>query len=229
MVSISYGGRLGNNFFQYCAAYIFAKKFNLNLTTPPIYNVFNLPKLEGNSFDNQTIEINNNNFLDLLKLDKIENAHYVFNDYFQLKAFILEYYNEIKSIFTLNKNEVNKDLVFVNYRIGDIINTQHMLPIEYYVKSLNKLKFNGGFITSDTLNHPNISYLAEYFNLQIYYDDPNNTINFAKDFNNLVLSEGTFSWWIGFLSNAENIIYCDRPKLWHGDIFVLPNWEGLKF
>ena len=32
MVSIIYSGRLGNNLFQYVAAYIFAKKFKLKTT-----------------------------------------------------------------------------------------------------------------------------------------------------------------------------------------------------
>jgi hypothetical protein len=225
MVSIIYAGRLGNNFFQYAAAYIFAKKFNLTIITPPIYNIFNLPIIQGNIYDNQVIDINDDNYLSLLKSDKIENAHYRFVGFYQIKEFILEYHNEIKSIFNLKYNDVDKNLVFITYRIGDILNTKNMLPIEYYINALHSLNCSGGFISSDTLNHPNVLMLANDFNLKLYDNSPNETINFAKNFNNLILSEGTFSWWIGFLSNAKNIIYNERPRFWHGDIFVLPEWK----
>lgn len=229
MVSIIYAGRLGNNYFQYVAAYIFAKKFNLSLITPPIYNVFILPIIQGNIYDNQVIDVNDDNYLNLLKSDKIENAHYRFVGFYQIKEFILEYRDEIKAIFDLKYNNVDKNLVFVSYRIGDILNTKNILPIEYYIEALNKLNCIGGFISSDTLNHPNILELSKMYNLELYDNDANNTINFAKNFNNLVLSEGTFSWWIGFLSNAENIIYNERPRFWHGDIFVLPEWKFLNY
>ncbi len=67
------------------------------------------------------------------------------------------------------------------------------------------------------------------FNLEIYNASPLNTIDFAKNFKNLVLSEGTFSWWIGFLSNANNIYFNERERFWHGDIFVFPEWKALKY
>jgi hypothetical protein len=53
-------------------------------------------------------------------------------------------------------------------------------------------------------------------------------LTFGKNFNNLVLSEGTFSWWIGYMSNAENIICNKRNYLWHGDIF-LDRWKKLQW
>lgn len=229
MVTISYAGRLGNNFFQYAAAYLFAKKFNLNLITQPIYNIFNLPLLQGNNFNNEIIDVDESNFLDLLNSEKIKNAHYRFCGYFQQKYFVLKFCNEIKSIFSLKYDNIDKDLVFVSYRIGDLINTNFVLPIDYYINALNSINFNGGYISSDTLNHPNVLELAKRFNLELYDNDANNTINFAKNFNNLVLSDGSFNFWIGFLSNAENILFCDRPKIWCGDIFVLPEWKGINF
>ena len=229
MVSIEYNGGLGNKFFQYVAAYIFAKKFNLNIQTSPTYNSFNLPILEGDKYEDEIIDVDDNNFLVLLKSEKLKNAHYKFIGFYQIKEFILDYRDEIKSIFELKYDDVDKNLVFVIYRIGDIVGTMNMLPIEYYIEMLKALKCKGGYITSDTLNHKNILYLSHMFNLEIYDNDANGTIDFAKNFNNLILSEGTFSWWIGFLSNAKNIIYNERPRFWHGDIFVLPEWKGVKF
>ena len=53
--------------------------------------------------------------------------------------------------------------------------------------------------------------------------------NLSKLNHNLILSEGSFSWWIGFLSNAENIYYNQRERFWHGDIFVFPEWKPLQY
>lgn len=229
MVSINYGGRLGNNFFQYIAAYIFAKKFGLKISSNVVENNFNLPLLNGKLIDGKIIDVNDDNFMVLLESEILELAHYKFIGYYQIKDFILKYRHEIKSLFTLNYINQPNNLVFVAYRIGDINGERQMLPIEYYEDALNKISAVGGYITSDTPNHPNILELAKNFNLTIYYNSPLETIDFAKNFNNLVLSEGSFSWWIGFLSKAENIYYNDRPRFWHGDIFVLPEWKALKY
>lgn len=229
MVSIVYSGRLGNNLFQYVAAYIFAKKFNLKITSGVVENKFNLPVLVGHSVNQNTIDVDDNNFMKLLESENIEEAHYRFIGYYQNKDFILKYANQIKSMFTLNFIEQPKDSVFVAYRIGDINGERQMLPIEYYEDALNIISPSNGFITSDTPEHPNVTQLANKFNLKIYNNSPIETIDFAKNFNNLVLSEGSFSWWIGFLSKAENIYYNERPRFWHGDMFVLPEWKPLKY
>lgn len=228
-VSINYSGRLGNNLFQYVSAYIFAKKFGFKITSNVVENVFNLPTLNGKVFSEQIIEVNDDNFIELLNSDTLEKAHYKFIGYYQLRDFIQQYGNEIKSLFNLNFTSLNKNEVFVAYRIGDISGERQMLPIEYYIDALTKINAPSGFITSDTPNHPNVLELSNRFNLKIYNESPLQTIDFAKNFNNLVLSEGSFSWWMGFLSSAENIYYNERPRFWHGDIFVIPEWKSLKY
>jgi hypothetical protein len=229
MVSILYSGRLGNNLFQYVAAYIFAKKFGFKISSGVVDNKFNLPSLEGNVTKNKTIEVDDNNFMSLLKSESLENAHYRFVGYYQLKDFILEYQYEIKKLFDLSYNPTPKDEVFVAYRIGDIEGIRQMLPLEYYKDALFKINATSGYITSDSPNHPSVVQLKNEFNLKDYNESPLETIDFGKNFNNLVLSECSFSWWIGFLSSAKNIYYNERPRFCHGDMFVLPEWKPLKY
>tara|TARA_R110000868_G_scaffold5669_3_gene33487 strand:+ start:4326 stop:5090 length:765 start_codon:yes stop_codon:yes gene_type:complete len=233
MISITYAGRLGNNLFQYAAAYIFAKKFNLKISTGIVYNIFNLPSLTSNVTGDATggniINVDDNNFMALLESKSLIPANYHFVGYYQNRDFILKYANEIRSLFNLTFVDTSKNEVFVAYRIGDIENLRQMLPIEYYREALQNINAKSGYITSDTLDHPNVIQLANEFNLKLYNNSPLEKINFAKNFNNLVLSEGSFSWWIGFLSNAKNIYYNERPRFWHGDMFVLPDWIPLKY
>lgn len=228
-VSINYKGRLGNNLFQYIAAYIFAKKFNFSLISNVIENYFNLPQSTGLVYKNNPFIVNDSNFLNLLNSDSIEPRHYKFDGFFQLKDFVLNYKEEIKSLFELSYNEINKNEVFVVYRIGDIEGVRQTLPIEFYRECLKKISFEKGYISSDSPHHPNVISLSKEFNLTIYNNPPLETINFGKNFNNLILSEGSFSWWIGFLSNAENIYYNQRERFWHGDIFVFPEWKPLQY
>lgn len=228
-VSINYSGRLGNNLFQYIAAYIFAKKFNLRISSGIVENIFDLPLLTGEATGGLIIDVDDFNFMRLLESESIEPAHYRFVGYYQNKDFILKYRDEIKSLFNLTFTDTSNDQVFVAYRIGDINGERQMLPIEYYREALQIIGCYDGYITSDTPDHPNVLQLANEFNLKIYNESPLETIDFAKNFNNLVLSEGSFSWWMGFLSSAENIYYNERPRFWHGDMFVLPEWKSLKY
>jgi hypothetical protein len=228
-VSIKYNGRLGNNLFQCVAAYFFAKKFNLSITSNIIDNTFKFPQLNGLTYSNHKLIVNDSNFLELLNSETIEPRHYIFDGFFQIKDFVLNYRNEIKSLFDLSYDKSNKDEVFVMYRIGDVEGVRQMLPIEYYQDALNKISSKSGYITSDSPNHPNVIKLSKEFNLTIYNNTPSETINFAKNFNNLVLSEGSFSWWIGILSNSKNIYYNQRERFWHGDIFVFPEWISLHY
>jgi hypothetical protein len=229
MVSIIYAGRLGNNLFQYVAAYIFAKKFNLKITSNVVLSKFELPTLNGEIYSSNTIDVNDDNFMSLLESDTLEPAHYRFTGYYQNKDFILKYQDDIKLMFKLRPTQMSNEDVFVAYRIGDINGIRQMLPIEYYQEALRNINAKNGYITSDTLDHPNVVQLANEFNLKFYNNSDIETIDFAKNFNNLVLSEGSFSWWIGFLSNAENIYYNERPRFWHGDMFIIPEWKALKY
>jgi hypothetical protein len=128
-VSINYNGRLGNHLFQYVAAFIFAKKFNLSLNTIFFDDKFKFPQLNGSVHVDNKLIVNDSNFLELLNSETIEPRHYIFDGFFQIKDFVLNYKNEIKSLFDLSYDEINKNEVFVMYRIGDIEGIRQMLLV----------------------------------------------------------------------------------------------------
>ena len=133
------------------------------------------------------------------------------------------------NMLNINYKNIDRDLVFLHYRIDDIGRDRRVLPLEYYIEALETTRFNSGYITSDSINHPNCTYLINKYDLKpVHGLSPMNTIFLGKNFNKLILSEGTFSWWIGFLSRAESIICNKRDFLWHGDIF-LDRWKKLNW
>lgn len=234
MIVINYAGRLGNNMLQYAAAKIFSDKFKIKLITPPISGEIDFTRYvrdhtnnEYFEYDTQTIIVNNQNYLNLLSNTEVLNCKYVFSDFFQINEFVTNYESEIKNIF-INQTE-KKSGVFLHYRIGDIENTPNMLPLEYYLDCLNHVNLYDGIISSDSPDHKNVKFISEKFNLTIIKKDPLDTIDLGRKYNNLVLSEGTFSWFIGLLSSADNIFYNKRERFWHGDIFTSKKWIGLRY
>ena len=235
MIKAEFSGRLGNTLFQNIGISILAKKFNYK--TDITYNHYTLTdydkKVLGIKLNNGELinlnfkDINDDNVLDVLKLDNIDYG-LNYKGFFELKDFVINYKEDILNHFDLEYDNINKNDVFIHVRLGDIAYEYKLTAeLDYYIKSLDSIKFQKGYISSDSLNHPYITFLVKKYNLTIVNNTPVETINFGKNFNNLVLSQGTFSWWIGFLSKANNIYYPNNYKRWHGDIFVFENWKGI--
>ena len=230
MVSVNYNGRLGNNLIQFLAGYLLSRKKGLMFSNR-IGNINNLIKhdieISGKIFTD-LCEVNDENFISILEDERIGGKHFYLNGFFQTKGFLEKYEEVLKSVLNINYENFDKDTVFVHYRIGDIVNDRRMLPLEYYEEALSKINFTKGYISSDTINHDFCQKLVKKYNLIPVNLPELELINFAKNFNNIILSEGTFSWWMGFLSQAENIIYNKRNYYWHGDIFF-NRWTNLSW
>ena len=257
MVTVEYGwgNRLGNCMLMYVAALLFAKKHGFAFNSPHTLPCFPLspesPTATTTGFNEkgyglQTIILNNTrscnkpfipvhdlNFLELLNQNQVPDAEYHFQHYFQIKEFVLQYKNELRDLFIRDYTPRQPEQMFVVVRLGDVAKRRQRLPLLYYVEAIELLQSKGckgGCIASDSMNHPDVLFLLEKYGLRPYNCNiPIETINFGKDFNNLVLSEGTYCWWIGLLSNATNIVCNDRRDkfTWHGDIFVYPDWIKL--
>ena len=225
MIRCKWQGRLGNVLLQCVGLRILSKKFDLSFDYNCSYDFTKLGflKYSGDKVFYDSIDLDDSQILDFLKMDSFDKG-IVYDGLFQLKDFVLTYRNEIKNSFNLVYDDRSSDDVFIHVRLDD---ASHFNPgYDYYKKCLDNIKFENGYISSDSPDSHLVSRLIDEYGLNLYNNSPIDTICFAKDFKKIILSEGTFSWWIGMLSDAEEIYY---PKfslkpIWHGDIFVYDDW-----
>lgn len=224
MIKCKWSGRLGNVLLQSVVMRLLAIKFNLKVNSYDYnFNELGFKEYTGQNSYANLLPLYNVDLKDLIKKPNIEHGIYL-DDYFQIKDFVLEYKQDIKDSFNIVYNYQPPDNIFIHVRLDD---AEHYNPgYEYYKKCLESTSFNIGYISSDSPNSELVNKLINKFNLILYQNTPIDTINFAKNFSKIILSEGTFSWWIGMLSNAKEIYF---PKImdvppWHGDIFVYDDW-----
>jgi len=240
--SFECGGRFCNHFFRNVPISQLCKKNDLFFE----YSFFNeitelgIPLFIGTKTFKETRLINDNNFLSLLN-DSIQlESNVLFehpNIYFQTKEisnYLKQYLFEIKNLI-IEKNpykeryENNND-VFIHIRLGDI--SQYNPGLNYYLKTLENLSFDKVYFSSDSPNHPLIHELRKRIpNSEIIFLDEIKTLQFASTCKNIILSHGTFSAVIGYLSFYSNVFYPSfkNMKMWHGDIFSIPNWNCIEF
>lgn len=226
MIRCVFQGRTGNLLLQNIALSIMSKKFDMKAS------YYEIPQANLLGFTlvqrERVIESPAMKFFDadLMSLLSKESIDYgiQYDGYFQVKEFVLAYREDILSHFHLAYENPDNNDVFVHVRLDDA--QQHNPGLEYYRTALKSLNYDRGFISSDSPSHPTIQRLTAEFGLVPMNGSPIELINFAKNFKHLVLSKGTFSWWMGFLSQG-NVIYAVGDPQWYGDIFVFDSWHSI--
>lgn len=141
-----------------------------------------------------------------------------------INDFVVGQQKDIMKNNSYNERYNNNNNVFVHVRLGDIVQSNLYTEYDYYDKALSMIKFDVGFISSDSINHDICQKLICKYQLEPFESDEIDTIQFASTCKNIVLSSGTFSWVIGIFSFFSTIYYPEIKKKWHGDIFIFPKW-----
>jgi len=229
-------GRLGNQIIRNIAVSLIAERHNLYVI---YFNHLSIKDLGivlyvGIKKYNQSIILNDENYMSVYHSDRIQSNLKPNDAFFQTKEIIQLIYQYLhrdtiqSRIIEQNpfreRYQRNQD-VFIHVRLTDVA---HFNPgIQYYRHAIQSVKYENMYVSTDEPDHTIIQELREsYPTLQIMHYDEMKTIQYASTCRHIILSHGSFSAIIGYLSFFSTIHYpkYDPAKMWYGDMFSLDEW-----
>lgn len=236
----SKNGRLCNQIIRNMATSFIAEKNNLKVTYSNFETISKLgiDLFSGeNVYDNE-IEINDENFFEILNKNDLSFNINPNEHYFQTKEIIQYIYSYLRSEKIKNKIKLNNKFnsrynnnndIFIHIRLGDV--HIHNPGIKYYLYVMNKIKaiyqVDNIFIGSDSPNHPIVKYLIKEHNCILINYSPIETIMFGSTCKFVILSHGSFSAFIGWISYYSKIYYKKYGHMWFGDMFSIKEFEEI--
>ena len=237
------GGRLGNQIIRNTACSLLAKKYDLrfiygydsqmnHLGIPLFYN--------GTKYHTQTIKLSDDDFPRFLLRDNLDNCNLFMNENFyqttEAAMIYRDFYHsdEVKtSIISLNpfkyRYNTNND-VYVHIRLTDA--AMYCPNFDYYDKVLGSLSFDNGFLSTDDYDHELCQKLMAKYKLKpLNVMNEVTTIHFASTCKYIVLTNGTYGWFIGLIAWFSTIYYpnLELREKYHGDIYVYPEWKKIDY
>jgi len=239
MTSTGNNGRLGNQIIRNLAVSLLAEKHNLKVDyyNKHLINKLGIELFSGSNSYNHNHYLTDDNYFTIYNSDEINYNLNPNNNFFQTKEITNFLYNylhkdEIKSNI-INNNPFkeryikNNDL-FIHIRLTD---TAHFNPgIKYYVNAIKNIIFDDLYISTDDKEDNIVKELLNlYPSSQLINFDEITTFQLASTCKNIILSHGSFSALIGYLSFFSNIYYPEYKsnKIWYGDMFSINNWIKL--
>jgi hypothetical protein len=231
-------GRLGNQIIRMLSTSLIAEKFNLQVNYPSskdFINKLGIILFNGINVYNTTKSLTDSNYFTIYNSDNLDYNLNPNNDYFQTKEITNLLYNylntdNIKSNIIKqnkynNRYNSNNDL-FIHIRLTDVA---HFNPgIYYYINTIKSIKFDNLYISTDDKNHSLIKSLIKiYPDTNLFISDEISTIQFGSTCKHIILSHGSFSALIGYLSFFSDVYYpeYEENKIWYGDMFSINNWK----
>ncbi len=230
-------GRLGNQIIRNLAVSLIAEKNDLfvQYSSYDLINQLGIELYIGKRRYSTTLVLNSNNYFSVYEADSLQYNLNPNGDWFQTKEITNALYTYLRTDNIQNsilfKNPFrdrykNNNDVCIHIRLTDVA---HLNPgINYYLDSLSNLLFDKLYIATDDHNHPIIIAIQnKYRETTLIEYDIIQTIQFASTCKYIILSHGSFSAIIGYLSFFSDIYYpeYDDKKRWYGDMFSISGWN----
>ena len=229
-------GRLCNQIFRNVACSLIAEKHDLCVTycSKELIEKLGISLFCGKTIFKETIILNDDNYFSVYLDEHLKSNLNPNNHYFQSKEISNLLYNYLNTD-TIKSNIINKNPFNNRYNMNNdlcihirLTDTAHFNPgINYYTTTISTIQFDNLYICSDDIHHNIIKEILKiYPNATIIEYDEINTIQFASTCKNIILSHGSYSAIIGYLSFFSNIHYpeYENNKMWYGDMFSINGW-----
>lgn len=233
-------GRLGNRIVRNLAVSLIAEKHNLkvNYCDKELMENLGIHLYSGTNVYDTCVDLTDHNFVSVYNTDVLTynlNPNYA---YFQTKDITNLLYNYLhtdgltSNIIKQNpfnsRYKSNND-VFIHIRLGDVANFNP--GINYYLNIIKSIgTVDNIYVSTDDPNHDIIHKLISiYPNIILVQKNEIQTFQFASTCTHVVLSHGSFSAIIGYLSFYSKIYYpeYETNKIWYGDMFSIYKWNKL--
>jgi hypothetical protein len=235
-----HNGRLGNQIIRNLAVSLVAEKHNLKVTysNNRLIKKLGIKLFTGNNEYKRIEKITDDNYFTIYNCNNLNYNLDPNDSYFQstkITKFLYNYLHTDKIKSSIIKNNPFKERytknndIFIHIRLTD---AELWNPgITYYVKTIKQIgKYDNLYISTDDKNHPIVIELFKlYPSAKLIEYDEINTFQFASTCKNIILSHGSFSAIIGYLSFFSNVYYHEYElnKIWYGDMFSIQNWNKI--
>lgn len=236
-------GRFGNRFFRNICVSWMAKKYNLRIIycyTDPMFRQLGIQLFNGEHAYNEVQDLTDDNILELLDSDKEFTCNINPNySYFQTTPIILRVYDYVRSPTVSEQVKKcnpwrerygkNNDCL-IHLRYGDM--AQNSPPVSYFVDTVRQIipAPDTVYLTTDTKSSKMLDEIkAKIPTVEMLDEEIVPTIQFASTCRHVILSQGTFSAVIGYLSYDSEVYFPDWEPLrnWCGPVFN-EKWSGWK-
>lgn len=236
MTTTTCTGRLGNQIIRNLAVSLIAEKYDLRVDycNEPLISRLGIQLFSGSKSFSRSIRLTDDNYFSIYNGENL-NVNLNPNDaYFQTISITNMLYSYLHSAQIkaniINSNpfnaryNANNDL-YIHIRLTDA--TKWNPGINYYMNAIKTIQFDNIYISTDDKSHNIIKEIIKTYPTAILLEcDEITTFQFASTCKNIILSHGSFSALIGYLSFFSTVNYpeYDLNNMWHGDMFSINGW-----
>ena len=211
-------GRLCNQIIRNLAVSIIAERFDLYVEYSEYdkLNIIGFDLYKGTNKYDKTITLSDDNYINILNRNIIDFNVNPNKHFFQTQDITDLIYKHIRSnkhkLLIIQNNPYkdrynNNNDIYIHIRIGGIYGKQNP-GVDYYILCINKIKYDNIYISTDCINHNIINELISKFPIiKIIEKNDVETIQFASSCKYIILSYGSYSAIIGYLSFYSDKIY----------------------